>query len=368
MYFQDILSSANKNTEKGGFLVRSGNELSYTGDTLITKNPEILLISSSPVTSEEYRNISSFFNTNKLEVFGCVVDDQNYGNKTILHKSLDRISDQPEWYKQNQIDFSKYTLPGYTCFTLESTITSAKKLLKQFSGETLRLKFGNGYNGIDHYLISSEHELIDTLVKVNEFKDLSDVGISLEINLNNSQAYGVTLLNIFGKTNPTIAKQTSKNNVYIGSELIEPTTLLHKKMLNDTKSVSKLYKSQSLQLNRFNLDYIEGTTKSGDKHLAITDLSLRTGAGTVPELMKILKNKNTGVYQIYSNKAITSKTALMLSTLLKGTGIEIVVASRYTFTLCYPIESRTFFETKAFLELEKIVKNIDYDKNKLFNK
>jgi hypothetical protein len=239
-------------------------------------------------------------------------------------------------------------------------------LVEEYPGEDIRLKLGNGYNGVDHYIITSHSGLERVLGVVDKFDDLEEVGVSLETNLYNTSSYGVTRLELNGKVQITICLQNSIGNTYTGSELITNPNKDEKLYAQMNHKAYLSMVKHSKQLNRFNTDIVIGKLKTGKVLFGITDLSLRTGAATIIELEKLTKNLDCGVYQIYSDKPISRKKKDKLEKVLAGSDIRIVVISRYVITLCYPVSSKEILKSVEFKQVESEVMGVSYDKNLLF--
>lgn len=364
MYFHEQLSRIG--IEFGGYLINYEEEFQYTGNTLLKKDKEIILITGQTLTNSEFSAVQKYLQSKKIQVLGCVLKENNFGNKTILHPTLDEPQNIPSWHQEIHELYKDLTLPGYSCFTLESIRKSYAKLKEQNPKESVRLKLGNGYNGVDHYIIESETGLQKVIEIVNRFDELEEVGVSLELNLSNTNSYGVTRLELNSKVQVTICKQSSLNNTYIGSELIIHPNDEEKLYVEMNEKAFSAMESHSKQLNRFNTDIVVGSLHTGQKLFGITDLSLRTGAATIVELEKLTDNLNCGVYQIYSDKAISRQKKNTLERVLANSDIRIVVLSRYVITLCYPISSKHILETREFKAIEGEIMGVPYDKNILF--
>lgn len=364
MYFHEQI--ARLGIEFGGYLINYEDEFQYTGNTLLKKDKEIILITGQTLTNSELSSIEKYLQSKNVQVLGCVLKESNFGNKTVLHPSLDEPQNVPSWHQEVHGLYTGLTLPGYTCFTPESIKKSYQKLLIEYPGEDIRLKLGNGYNGVDHYIITSHTGLERVLGVVDKFDDLEEVGVSLEINLNDTSSYGVTRLELNGKEQITICLQHSIENTYTGSELITNPSDEEKLYAEMNNKAFMSMETHSKQLNRFNTDIVIGKLKTGKVLFGITDLSLRTGAATIIELEKLTDNLDCGVYQIYSDKPISRRKKDKLEKVLTGTDIRIVVISRYVITLCYPVTSKEILKSEEFKEVESEVMGVSYDKNLLF--
>lgn len=365
MYFQKRLEDFG--IESSGFLIEGQDGFQYTGDTILKKDTRVLLITDTTLSVDEFHQIKEFLNLDKIEVLGCVVTKSQLGNKTILHPCLDNPENIPDWYKECQIDFSDFTIPGYTCFSLESVTQSFRNLRTKYPKETLRLKFGNGTSGIDHYLIKTEKDLANILILLNNFPKLSEVGTAIELNLTQIESYGITKLKILDTELTTIGKQATQNSVYIGSELVTVSTSKEKEFIKICNKALKKIEPYAEQLNRFNIDIVSGKLASGKIIKGITDISLKTGAATVIELNKLISNTNTGVYQIYSTQPIKIRNQKLLIDFLKDNNLDLTVVSRYILTISYPIENKKILTSPKFKNLENKIKKIDYNKNILFS-
>lgn len=364
MYFHEQI--ARLGIEFGGYLINYEDEFQYTGNTLLKKDKEIVLVTGQTLTNSELSSIEKYLQTKNVYVLGCVLKESNFGNKTVLHPSLDEPQNVPSWHQEVHGLYTGLTLPGYTCFTLDAIKKSYEKLVQEYPGEDIRLKLGNGYNGVDHYIITSHAGLERVLGVVDKFDDLEEVGVSLETNLYNTSSYGVTRLEFHGKEQITICLQNSIGNTYTGSELITNPNKEEKLYAQMNHKAFLSMEKHSKQLNRFNTDIVIGKLKSGEVLFGITDLSLRTGAATIIELEKLTKNLDCGVYQIYSDKPISRKKKDKFEKVLAGSDIRIVVISRYVITLCYPVSSKEILKSEQFKQVESEVMGVSYDKNLLF--
>lgn len=365
MYFQKQLEDFG--IESSGFLIEVQDGFQYTGNMILKKNTEVLLITDATLSVKEFHQVKKFLNLDKIEVLGCVVTRSQLGNKTILHPCLDNPENIPNWYKERQTDFSDFTIPGYTCFSLESVTKSFRSLKTKYPKETLRLKFGNGTSGIDHYLIKTEKDLADILILLNNFSKLSEVGAAIELNLIQIESYGVTKLKILDTELTTIGKQSTQNSVYIGSELVTVNTSKEKELIKICNKVLKKIEPYAEQLNRFNVDIVIGKLASGEIIKGITDISLKIGAATIIELNKLIANTDTGVYQIYSTQPIKTRNQKLLIDFLKDNNLSLTVVSRYILTISYPIKNKKILTSTKFKNLENKIKKIDYNKNILFS-
>lgn len=350
-----------------GFLIESAIGLEYTDNTVLKKNTPITLITDSTLSSQEFKKIKLFLNSTKIDVLGCVVSENQIGNKTILHPCLDKDENIPNWYKNCKIDFSQYTIPGYTCFTLDSVTKSFRRLLKDFPQETFRLKFGNGTSGVDHHKLRNETDLSNILVRLDNFAELPNVGVSIEINLKGVTSYGITKFRVVDKEITTIGRQYFKNKVYIGSELVPRRGILEKELITINTGLCDIIHPHSEQLNRFNTDIVIGKLSNGTILKCVTDLSLKIGAATIPEIKKIVLGSDTGVYQIYSTEPIRIQNQKFLTDFLKKHGLELSVLSKYIMAISYPLSKKYLLSTPEFRELENNIKNISYSKNTLFS-
>ena len=364
MYFHEQI--ARLGIEFGGYLINYEDEFQYTGNTLLKKDKEIILVTGQTLTNSELSSIEKYLQSKKVQVLGCVLKESNFGNKTVLHPSLDEPQNVPSWHQEAHGLYTGLTLPGYTCFTLDAIKKSYERLVKEYPGEDIRLKLGNGYNGVDHYIITSHTGLEKILGVVDKFDDLEEVGVSLETNLYNTSSYGVTRLELNGKEQITICLQNSIGNTYTGSELITSPNKEEKLYAQMNHKAYLSMEKHSKQLNRFNTDIVIGKLKTGKVLFGITDLSLRTGAATIIELERLTKNLDCGVYQIYSDKPISKKKKDKLEKVLAGSDIRIVVISRYVITLCYPVSSKEILKSDEFKQVESEVMGVSYDKNLLF--
>lgn len=365
IYFQSELLKLG--IKPSGFLIESNLGFQYTDNTVLPKDTPITLITDSTLSISELENIKSFLNSSKIEVLSCVISENQIGNKTILHPCLDNLENIPNWYKNCKINFKKYTIPGYSCFTLDSITTSFRRLKKQYPNETFRLKYGNGTSGVDHHRLRDECDLANVLVKINQFQELCNVGASIEIDLENTKTYGITKIKILNKEITTIGKQSFKNNVYIGSEIVTERREEEKALLKIHEGLFKLILPFSEQLNRFNIDVVIGQLTDGSIIKGVTDLSLKPGAATVLELKKLITGLDTGVYQIYSTKPIKIENQELLTSFLKNNEMELSVLSKYIITINYPLSKKHLLLSPKFKNLEAEIKKIDYSKNKLFS-
>jgi hypothetical protein len=203
---------------------------------------------------------------------------------------------------------------------------------------------------------------------INTYKQLNSSGVSVELNLENTITYGVTRLNLDGKIINTLGKQTFIDGVYVGSQIIEERGEFENEAIRICNEAYKILKPFGQQLNRFNVDIITGTTKNNKRFNGIIDLSLRIGSATYIELEKVINNNATGIYHIYSKKKITKKMTESLKKSLVDTNIEVIVKSKYVFTLKYPIKDSDYFNSKKFKNIEHVIKEINYYKNPLFRR
>jgi hypothetical protein len=366
LFFQEKLSEYN--IIPAGFLINFEDEFHYTHYNKLQNTEKILLILDNTISTKEFIKIKNYLNTDNIEVFGCVLDDYQCSNKTILHSVVETGENEPHWHKNTNEILNKYSIPGFTCFDTLSVEKAYYKLLTKFQGESLRLKLGNGNNGIDHYVINDKDDLYLTLKVINKYKDLAYTGVTLELNLEDTTTYGVTRFSFNNEVISTIGKQTFKDGVYVGSELIEPNTKFEKDLPKLCQNSYKLLLNIGNQLNRFNIDVIKGKSKSGRTYTGIIDLSLRVGSATYLELVKLIDKKSMGIYHIYSPNRINTKKAVLLENYLNSTKIKVVVQSKYVFTLLYPVDEKHLLETKEFKEIEDKIQEIRYYKNPLFRR
>lgn len=363
-YFHTQLSQLG--VEFAGYLMNFGNQFQFTGNSFLDKKEEIVLITSQTITNNELSLIRKFLQVSKITVLGCVLKEVNFSNKTVLHPSLDEARNIPSWHEEGSKLFTGMTLPGYSCFSTESVTKSYYKLVQDFPKESFRLKFGNGYNSIDHYIIKSEKDFHKVIEIVKKFDALESVGVSIEPNLNKVRSYGVTRLKFGNKKQVSIGTQSFSQETYIGTELIANPTKNHTKFIDLNSAAYKKLSPHSLQLNRFNTDIVEGELTDGTTLYGITDLSLRTGAATIIELEILTQNPGEGIYQIYSNKRLFSEKLDQLHKYLTDTDIKIVLHSRYVITLLYSASSKHYLQTPRFKEIEENIKGVAYNKNLLF--
>lgn len=363
-YFHEQLSRLD--IKFGGYLINFGNQFQFTGNSFTGKKEEVVLITSQTITNNEFSLIKKYLKTSKITVLGCVLKEANFGNKTVLHPSMDEPRNIPSWHEEGHKLFKDMTLPGYSCFSIESIIESYHKMMHDYPQESLRLKFGNGYNSIDHYIINSEKDFDKVIEVVKKFDSLESVGISIEPNLRNVKSYGVTRLSFENTVQISFGIQSFQQNTYIGTELIFHPDQNHRRFIDLNLTAYKKLSPYSLQLNRFNTDIVEGELTDGTKLYGITDLSLRTGAATIIELEMLTKSFGEGIYQIYSNKPLSLERLSQLNEYIKDKDIQVVLLSQYVITLLYLIKSKDQLETKHFKAIEKIIKGVDYNKNLLF--
>lgn len=364
IYFQKQL--ADFGIEKAGYLIDFGDEFQYTNLDKLSKNDEILLILDNTISTSEFKKISKYLESGNVQVLGCVVDSSNYGDKTILHETTSSQEFIPEWYHKVHGLISQFSIPGYTCFDTQSLQIAYDKLKAKFPHDNLRVKLGNGNNGIDHYVIKNRRDLYLVLKVINNFKELRKSGISIELNLEKTTTYGITRFELNNEVIHTIGKQHFLDGVYIGSELIEPNSNFEKQLTAMCNNAHEILSTHAQKLNRFNVDIIQGNTFSGQKIHGIIDLSLRVGSATFIELDKFLQDKNSGIYQIYAKNRIQKSDILELKKLIYGKDIEISIISKYVITLKYAIEEIKFFNTKNFKSFETNIKVGNYYENPLF--
>ena len=366
IYFQKQLSQLG--IKRAGYLINFEGEFQYTHFDKHTNDSDILLILDNTIPSSELEEIEKYLEIKNIKVLGCVVDNYYYGDKTILHDTVSTHAYSPKWYSNIRNSISEFSIPGYTCFDIESIEMAFNTLAKEYPGEAIRLKLGNGNNGIDHYVVNDRHDLFLAMKVINTYKQLNSSGVSVELNLENTITYGVTRLNLDGKIINTLGKQTFIDGVYVGSQIIEERGEFENEAIRICNEAYKILKPFGQQLNRFNVDIITGTTKNNKRFNGIIDLSLRIGSATYIELEKVINNNATGIYHIYSKKKITKKMTESLKKSLVDTNIEVIVKSKYVFTLKYPIKDSDYFNSKKFKNIEHEIKEINYYKNPLFRR
>ena len=366
IYFQKQLSKLG--ITRAGYLINFGGEFQYTHFDKHTNDQDTILILDNTIPVSELEEIEKYLEIKNIKVLGCVVENYYYGDKTILHDTISSQAFSPNWYNKIRNSISKFSIPGYTCFDIESIEKAFALLGKEYPRESIRLKLGNGNNGIDHYVVNDRNDLFLAMKVINTYKQLDTSGVSVELNLENTITYGVTRLSLNGEVINTLGKQTFIDGVYVGSEIIEERGEFENQAIQICNEAYKILEPFGQQLNRFNVDIITGTTKNNKRLTGIIDLSLRVGSATYIELEKLINNKATGVYHIYSRKKITKATTELLKKTLENTKIEIIVKSKYVFTLKYPTNESSFLESEEFKAIENKIKEINYYKNPLFRR